>query len=169
MKMTFQMDPQALERIKARMREIAGRVPSAHWSIGLHEEDGEVPALGYDGKPTTAKLIEVALAHEFGTGRLPDRSWLRACFDANAVRWRTAMVRAARAEFQRGETGAIEALAHEMLDTFRAWIADDVGELAPLARTTIAERIAHGLPAGPPLKAIGQLVESIKLNWQVKP
>ena len=58
----------------------------------LVDLDGEVVTLGVHGQDDElvdgeVRLVEIAAFHEFGTRRVPERSFLRRTVDAQSVRW----------------------------------------------------------------------------------
>lgn len=154
------VNDQAIARVKARMAD-ATKVRAHDVRVGITEESGRQKIIKYTGEEGAAEVWLVALAHEFGTDVLPQRSWFRSWFDRNAERMRREMTTALNAE-RKGDKQAVKRLAQKWRDELRAWITTDAAHLAPLAERTQRQRAQMGLAEGPPLFAIGQLVDAIR-------
>lgn len=157
---SYKIDRGALARVKAKVREQGKRVRAHSAQVGINPADGEKPIIKYTGEEGDKTLAYVALAHEFGAG-VPMRSWFRSWFDQNAERNRRQMAAAMRAEMK-GDTQAVNLLAIRWAAEMRARISTDSADLRPLADSTKRQRKRAGLAEGPPLMAIGQIVEAIR-------
>ena len=153
---SYRINPDVVMRVKAKLRAKGEKLRAHDARVGIGEEDASKPIIKYTGEEGKKTLGEIALIHEFG-----GRSWFRSWFDLNAERMRTQMARAMRAE-QQGNTTAVETLTLQWAFELRAWITTGRAGLAPLAESTRRQRSRMGLPEGPPLFAIGQIVEAIK-------
>jgi hypothetical protein len=160
----------ALGRVKHALRGAAERVHRHRGTVGIHENEGGDPKHSYDGKDDgDATLAEVAMAHEFGAGNLPDRSWLRTWVDSNEPRLRAEMKEAMRAEFE-GDKSAVDKQAAAWGRELRAWVENQEGHLRGLEESTITEKRAANLPhPETPLLATGQLVAAITAHLDGNP
>ena len=157
MGVSIQINHAALERAKKRLQGAAKRFPEHRGTVGIHEDLGEQPKLGYDGKPTDATLAEVATYHEFN-----GRSWLRTWVDSNEPRLRAGMQKAMKEQYE-GDKFAVDKLMAEYAIELRDWIEKQEGGLSALSPATVAEKQKHGLPhPDVPLFATGQLADAIK-------
>lgn len=147
-------------RVKARLKEKGKALREQRVAIGLPEEAGTTAKTGYRGAPAGASIIDVMAMHEYGLG-VPERSWFRSWFDANANRLKLEATAAKREEY-RGADGAIESLAIQWALELRQWVTEDGAHLKPLASATRDARRRAGLDEGPPLYATGQFVEAIR-------
>lgn len=152
----------AIKRVRTRMVDKRKKVQSHRVSIGIHEEEGQEPALNYQGKEAGISLVELALIHEYGAGNVPERSYLRAWFDQNYARLLRESTAAMRLE-ARGEKGVVEQLAQSWTAELVEWIHSGAAGLAPLSPQTQHEREVAGLEPAPPLEATGQLVKAIRV------
>ena len=157
---TYFVDNRVIARVKAKLASEAKKIKQHDVKVGIHEADGGKPIIKYTGEEGAETLGYVALAHEFGAG-VPMRSWFRGWFDANIERCRKEMSAAMQAE-RKGNTQAVALLSMKWAYEMRARIATNSGGLAPLAESTRRQRTNAGLAEGPPLMAIGQIVEAIK-------
>jgi hypothetical protein len=148
-------------RVTARLKEKGKALKANRAFVGIPAEEATTSKTDYAGNPSKVSVIDVALAHEFGTDVLPERSWFRSWFDQNANRLKIEMTAAKRAEYS-GEEDAVERQAVKWALDLRAWVADGQAGLAPLDDRTVRARGKAGLPSGPPLFATGQLVNSIR-------
>lgn len=101
---------------------------------------------------------EIAEFHEFGTARVPMRSFVRATVDAKATELKAAL-RTAAMEVSRGnltQTQALELIGLKLAGDMRQRIADGISP--PLAAATIARK---GAGKTTPLINTGQLRSSI--------
>lgn len=158
----YYVDESALARVKSKLREQGARVRAHDVKVGINADDGAKPIIKYTGEEGSKTLAYVALAHEYGAG-VPERSWFRSWFDQNAERLRREMSAAMRAE-ARGNTTAVELAGVKWEAELRAWITSSAAGLASLADSTRRQRNRAGLPEGPPLFAIGQIVAAIKAS-----
>src|SRR5947207_15729455 len=74
------LNHEALARVQRVLKHAADKVPVHRLHLGLNEAEGGAPKIGVAGEGTST-LAEVARAHEFRAGRVPERSWLRTWFD----------------------------------------------------------------------------------------
>lgn len=164
------INEEALRRVKHALRGAAERVHRHRGTVGIHEIEGGDPKHSYEGKDDgEATLAEVATAHEFGAGNLPDRSWLRSWVDANETRLRDEMTKAMRAEFQ-GDKTAVERQSSLWAKELRAWVEQQEGHLLPVTIDTLKAKIDAHLPhPDVPLVATGQLVSAIKAHLDGNP
>ncbi len=139
LKAKITVNEEALRRIKERLAGAAKKVHQHRLSVGIHEADSHEEAKGYDGKPTGIDVVTEAMIHEFGAHGTPERSWLRSWY-----------------------AEAVKDLAEKWGKELHDWITTGAASLAPLSSATEAERTKHGLSAGPPLYATGQLVKVIR-------
>ena len=142
---------------KRELRRAGKRVSQHRVTIGIHNDE---PKVDYDGKDSDATLAMVAMWHEFGTGTVPPRSFLRQWYDSNTGRIRSEMSKAMAAEYN-GKKSAVHQLARRWAREVASIIRR--GEsFAPLETATVDKKAAHGLPSPKkPLIATGQLVSSI--------
>lgn len=159
---TYFVNKQALARVRGKLAAKAKRAKMTKHdvNVGINADDGAKPVIKYTGEEGEQTLAYVALAHEFGAG-VPMRSWFRTWFDANAERNRRQMKAAMKAE-QQGNTQAVTLLAIQWASEMRARITSDNASLRPLADSTKRQRKRAGLTEGPPLFAVGQIVEAIR-------
>ena len=148
-----------VQRAKNRVGAASSGSPSHRISIGIH---GEEAAVAYDGSTESVTLVEVAAAHEYGLGTVPERSFIRAWFDENRQRLARELKFAEHSELIGGNPDAVKQLAQRWQSEVRARITSRSGHLKPLAPATIAERERAGISSETPLDATGQLVESIR-------
>ena len=162
-KATLHVDKGVLERAKRLLAGAADRVHQHRASVGIHEIEGGDPKHSYEGTDDgDATLADVAMAHEFGAGDVPDRSWLRSWFDANESRLRSEMADAMRAEYS-GDKDAVAKQSARWGEELRAWIETGAGNLLPLTLDTVEKKIDAGLShPDMPLLATGQLVAAVK-------
>lgn len=157
---SFKINEQAKETIRRRFAEKRRYVQRHRATVGIHEADGSQPKVDYDRKASSATLSEIAAAHEFGLG-VPERSFIRAWFDANEQRLRTEVTESMRQEVA-GDKGAVEKHAHKWANELRDWIVRGEGNLRLLSPQTVIEKEHHGLPAPDvPLFATAQLAAAI--------
>lgn len=150
----------AIARVRAIYAGAPNRVHRHRLTVGLHEMHGAHDAkVDYFGEPTDAQVIDAGYFAEFGLGQ-PQRSWLRAWFDANVDRLKAESTEAMRKEFN-GDGDAVLLLARKWSTEIRDGITSGDLALAPLSDRTKAQRAKAGLSEGPPLFATGQLVEAI--------
>lgn len=164
-----------ISRAKALLQGAPKHVANHRLSVGIHEQEAssqavkigenkpkpDQPKTNYRGHASNAAyLVDVALAHEFGTDVIPERSWLRSWFDQNLERLKNESAAAMRAEWK-GDKEAVPALAAQWEKELREWISNDEAGLKPLKDSTKAARRAADLPEGPPLYALGQFVRAI--------
>jgi len=148
-------------RAKGLLEERAHAVAPHRVSVGIHEAEGEQSKENYRGKSVGASLVEVAAAHEFGAGSVPDRSWLRTWVDQNRDRLEREMVRSMRAEY-RGDAGELERQTGVWRSELRAWISEQEGHLLPVTLGTYEQKLDAGLShPDVPMLATGQLVDAI--------
>ena len=88
---------EVVDRVAVGMRKFKGYVEPHRGSIGIHEADGAQAKINDFGDPEDETLAQVMMRHEFGFG-VPERSFLRAYFDANAAKWQKQATAAMRAE-----------------------------------------------------------------------
>jgi hypothetical protein len=159
---TYFVNKQAIARVQAKLRAKAKQAKAQKHDVrvGINQADGSKRIIKYTGEEGAPTLAYVALAHEFGAG-VPMRSWFRTWFDANAERNRRQMAAAMREE-ARGNTQAVPLLAIRWASEMRLRITSDDAGLRPLADSTQRQRKRAGLAEGPPLFAIGQIVEAIR-------
>lgn len=154
------VNERVIARVKTKLAQ-AAKVKAHDVQVGINNNTGHKKIIVYTGEEGAAEVWLVALAHEFGTDVLPERSWFRSWFDRNAERMRKEMAAAMQQE-RKGNTNAVPKLARKWRDELRDWIRDDAAHLAPLAERTQRQRTQMGLSASPPLYAIGQLVDAIR-------
>ncbi len=150
-----------LRKVASRLKETGEKIHTHTISVGIHSEDGAREKRDYDGNVHGHTVIEIAEVHEFGLNRLPQRSWLRSWFDSNLDRLKLECNEAMRQEYN-GDKQAVPRLAGKWYIEIRHWIQNSEANLAPLAGYTVERRLKAGIPAEPPLFALGQLVESIR-------
>lgn len=152
----------AIERAKALLRGAPARVSLHRAMIGIQEPEGGQEKRNYHGEAEGGRtLAQVMIEHEYGTDVLPERSFLRAWFDANIDGLHAGMSEAMRAEFQ-GDQYAVRKWAHATAEEWRAWIASG-GDFVGLMPSTIALKTAAGL-AEPetPLVATFQFADAFR-------
>lgn len=151
----------ALEHARKILQGAPKKIARHRAHVGIQETEGGEPKKDYHGVEGARSLAEVMRAHEFGTDVLPERSWLRAWFDANVDRLAGGMLEAMQAEFE-GDKEAVRNWIRGETDEWRAWI-EAGGDFTGLAPRTIAEKTAAGL-AHPetPLVAVEQFVRAFR-------
>lgn len=140
--------PEAIAEAQRLLAKAGKSVQPHHATIGIHEDEGGQPKRDYNGASQVATLADVMLQHEFGAG-VPERSFLRAWFDANVDRLALGMRDAMEAELRGSKTAVREWVAathREWLD----WIAHG-GDFTGLMPQTIALKALAGMaePATP--------------------
>ena len=162
-RVTLDLNPDAIERAKRTLAGAIKLVAQHRVMIGLQEDDGGQLKADYYFRLGVATLAEVMILHEYGTDDLPERSFLRAWFDANRDRLLDGMTAAMRAEYQ-GDKEAVRTWAATTAAEWRAWIADG-GDFVGLRQRTIDEKQQAGLSEPEtPLVATKQFVDS----WRAK-
>jgi hypothetical protein len=125
--------------------------PGSHVVVGVL---GTGPSRG-DGELTNAQL---AVIHEFGTGHIPERSFLRRTFDMKKQEWFKVLVKLMKSKT--AKSGDVLALMGErMKSDIKRQITTGAGIPPPNAPATIA---AKG--SSRPLVDTGRLVGSIDYN-----
>lgn len=123
---------------KQRLRSLK-TLKGGEVTVGIHASDGSKP----EG---TRTVLEVAIWNEFGTSRIPSRSFLRSWYDDHEkeaeARWKAIMRRVAR--------GALS--KEQGLNQFGLWV---VGE--------IQKRISQGVPPPNDPKTIARKGSSVPL------
>lgn len=151
-----------IDRVKKLLAGAPSRVSIHRAMIGIQEPEGSKEKVDYDGVARSGRtLAQVMIEHEYGTDVLPERSFLRAWFDANVDRLHAGMTTAMRAEFA-GDTDAVRRWAHDTAEEWRKWIASG-GDFVGLMPSTIARKTAAGL-AEPetPLVATFQFADAFR-------
>ncbi len=120
--------------------------------VGIFASDGDRP---HDGD-TDVTVLEVAMWNEFGTDRIPERSFLRAWFDENRDRCRLAMRKMLEAVVEGKYTReqAVELVAQRFVGEIQKRIAEGIPP--PNAPSTVAQK-----GSDTPLINKGQLRSSI--------
>lgn len=129
-------------------------------TVGVFGEEGEKQA---EGEPIT--MVELAAVHEFGLG-VPERSFIRSYFDANADRVSTALLKICKAQLElavregRPSTNSelrrvLSKLGLFMVGEIQARIGN--GEITP----ELAEKTIQRKGSSTPLVDTGQLRSSI--------
>lgn len=122
-------------------------------SVGIFDSDAEK---GHDG--TNKTVGEIAEIHEYGLGNVPERSFIRAWFDANPGKIKEALARLMASMVKGNRTKT------QVLDLYGQWA---VGQ--------IQQRMAAGIPPelkyreGTPLIDTGQLRASISYRVENGP
>lgn len=93
-----------------------------------------------DGRTVTN--AELAMIHEFGSGRVPERSFLRKPFDDNRVKYESRLASYARRVYAGAMKveRAVGLVAAEMSSDVRKYIANGPGVPPPNAPSTIAKK-----------------------------
>lgn len=156
---TVRDDRRAFDRLYKDLRKMGGMAVT----VGVHDDAGQ-----HDGSDVT--VAEVSATHEFGSGRIPERSFLRSTFDRKEPQIRDAMYDAVNEVAQdrldpQQAMDRVGMVARSMVqDTMRAGINP------PLAPSTLAAREAKAAHGGglqsmqgkhTPLIDSGQLLASI--------
>ena len=156
-------DRRVLDRI---MREVA-KLRGATVTVGVHADAG----VHGDGPETVA---QVAATHEFGSGRVPERSFLRSTVDGNPK----PMIQAqkAAAAVCRGSLSAHDAAEQIGVVTVGAVKETILSRIPPpLAPSTVQRRLEKGEHGGglasksdalTPLVDTGQLIQSIQYRTE---
>jgi hypothetical protein len=112
--------------------------PSVFGKAGIIGDAAAASRGGHDGKVTNADL---ALIHEFGLG-VPERSFIRAAFDANRPKYLELLQRFAAAVYDGKMTveRALDLLAQEAASDMRNLIRAGEGIPPPNSPETIAEK-----------------------------
>lgn len=126
-------------------------------TVGIHEDDGSETHEEGAGEELTT--LQVAAFHEFGTDRIPQRSWLVAGIAENEDRIAALMKRLARSVIANRSRldprRALDLLGLEITQLIQARIR--AGIAPPLADVTIARK-----GSSTPLIDTGQLIQSIR-------
>lgn len=135
------------------------------FTVGIHEEDGaEQHPAENGGRPLT--MGELGAIHEFGTGTIPARSWLRAWFDEQAPAVQSQVGAALGKMAQRQQwtgPGGLKDVARRARNTVVKRIAQHI---APeLAESTLAKKA----PKIVPLIDSRAFVDSISAQLQSAP
>jgi hypothetical protein len=162
MRATVTVRPEAISAVKTKLIKKRKDLKPYKISVGIHEAEGQKPALDYSRRPSAVTLLYVALVHEYGAGNVPERSFLRSWFDSNANRLKDESTKAMRAEY-RGDKGAVERTSKKWAEELMEWLRSDSAGLDALSPATIKARERAGLPTGPPLVATQQLVDAIRV------
>lgn len=95
-----------------------------------------------DGKGGTITNAELAMAHEFGTAHVPERSFIRAPFDANRSKYEDHLAAFAKKVYAGAMKveRAVGLVAAEMASDVRKYIVDGAGVPPPNAPATIARK-----------------------------
>lgn len=119
---------------RRRVRQVRDLSKGARVTVGVHAEKASG---AYAGGATT---LEVAIWNEFGTGRIPERSFLRAWFDENKERARqdwSKMMRAV-AKGKLSKEDALERFGQRVVGEIQARIASSIPP--PNAASTVARK-----------------------------
>lgn len=150
-----------INRAKEMLRGAAEKIAQHRVTVGIHEDEGGEAKVDYDGSDSASSLALVAMWHEFGTGTIPDRSFLRQWHDTNLPRLKQAMKVAMQEEYG-GNKSAVHELADRWADEVRRLI-ESGATFAALRQRTIARKSAAGLSdANKPLIATRQLINAIR-------
>lgn len=143
---------QGLEALKRRVFGVGRPVIS----VGILEKDGAKPKKEEDGDASDLTVLEVAIWNEFGTDKIPSRSFIRAWFDENRDRAHEMLRRmmVSVVEGKRTKEQVLELLGQKFVAEIQARIA--AGILPENAPSTVARK-----GSSKPLIATGQLRSSI--------
>lgn len=124
-------------------------------SVGILEKDGATPKKEEDGD-SDLTVLEVAIWNEFGTDKIPSRSFIRAWFDENRDRAREMLRRlmVSVVEGKRTKHQVLELLGQTFVAEIQARIS--AGIPPENALSTVAHK-----GSSKPLIATGQLRSSI--------
>jgi hypothetical protein len=114
----------------------------------------------------TLTIGEIASFHEFGEGNNPERSFIRAWFDANRSAIETDVRNISRrvARGDIAERAALDILGAKFSGQIKKWISDGIAP--PLLDTTVARKLAKGTGGSTPLIATGQTRASV--SWAIE-
>ncbi len=143
--------------LRARLYALA-RQRKPHVAVGILQTEGAAPKRGGKAKgrksvPKAAPtLLDVAFWNEFGTRRIPQRSFIRATVDANAQKYAFLITRLARAVYRGKRTvkEALTALGIAVQGDIRRRISNGIAP--PNAARTVARK-----KSSKPLIDTGQL------------
>ena len=152
----------AFERVRRALRGAPKRIALHRATVGIQEREGGEAKVDYYGRPEEGTTLAGTMRlHEFGAGELPERSWLRAWFDAQLDRLKAGMRAAVKAEFE-GNPRAVHEWVRSFTDEWRDWIAAG-GDFTGLMPTTIGRKRTAGLPEPEtPLVATKQFVNAFR-------
>ena len=157
------LNPGLMERAARMLRGASKRIKQHRAMVGIQEPEGGQKKRNYYDKETALTLAQTMILHEYGTDNLPERSFLRAYFDANEAKFEAGMKDAMQAEFE-GNQRAVHDWATQVAAEWKEWIAAG-GDFVGLMPRTIAEKEKAGLPEPEtPLVATKQFSES----WRAK-
>lgn len=100
-------------------------------AVGVTGERGSAPHQGGEG----ATVVDIAVAHEFGAGRVPERSFIRDTIDAQAKKYRAYLNKGIDQELaQTVQSGSVPAQSLTLK------------RLGLMVKGDIQKRIAQGIP-----------------------
>lgn len=135
---------------KKLVEQLAKNVQGSHVKVGvLGDEPRE------DGK---ASNLEVAIYNEFGTSKIPERSFLRSAFKKHEREYVDALGKLIKAHIERGYDlrRGLDLIGQKMVSDVRAQITEGAGIPPPNAPATVARKKSDR-----PLVDTGQLIDSI--------
>jgi hypothetical protein len=154
--------PEAIAAAQQALAAAAKGITPHEATMGVHEEQGGEAKRGYDGREQAETLVEIMMQHEYGDAGVPERSFIRAWFDARMATLAGGMFDAMRAEAD-GDKQAVHRWVKATYDEWIAWVRG--GGLPPLSPRTVALKAKHGLPhPDTPLVATEQFVRA----WRAK-
>ena len=136
-------------KLAAKVAQLAGRDP--HVLVGVQGSEARAQHQGSD-----MTVVEVATVHEFGTERVPERSFIRAAIDEQQVKLQQTSAALGRGVVLGTFTPrqALELLGHEAVGIMQQRISDRIEP--PNAPSTVARK-----KSSVPLVDKGQLRGSI--------
>lgn len=168
---TSSINQKLVDDILRKMGKIRQKFKKGHTiTTGIHSREGSQNKIGYDLESIAKTLAEIMVYHEFGTGRIPKRSWLRSWFDTNKKEISSKMVstiiRASgigkdieNTEFK---TSELNALAIDLAKWLVRWVEQDQAHFQALRDKTITKKHRAGLSSPEsPLIAVKQFLSAI--------
>lgn len=153
-------------RRQKKLQQDLGLLQHLSLTVGVHSD---APS-HTDQEGTTLNMAELAAVHEFGTSRIPERSFLRAGFDAHRddteKRVNEGLGKLLDGEYEPSEV--LEYVGELLLGDIRETIAEGLKpELAPMTKASRDKKAAHGggleglATSYTPLVDTGQLIGSL--------
>lgn len=139
--------------------------------VGIQPERGSVRKADYYGRRSSESLTEVAKKHEFGSGTIPERSFLRSTFEKNENKYRMNIIHNVRAAAmsKRGKILATRKALNELGEMMVKDIKRTIMSFIPptLSEKTMRNRRSAGVTGFRPLLATRQLYEAISHKVKV--
>jgi hypothetical protein len=130
-------------------------------ATAIHKDPSGTVVTTARRKKSAETVVAIASKHEFGFGRIPERSFIRRAYDSHVDEYRRVMEYAANKVIA-GEFPprvAMEAIGQSIQSDIQRTI--ELGVPPPLTEKTLEMRRERGMDSTKPLIATGQLKNSI--------